>query len=149
LILGAALFLNIAAAPAQVKKQDKSLAVKKDLQKLFKLCESERYSEAARQVVYRGSNEKRKWKDTYNYYVLNERMEVRGVCVSIQNLLRESDSYEFNRFFEETETEGTWHVWEIEFKRGAKTGKVSFAMLRVKGRYAVGDIDGHLAIADF
>lgn len=119
--------------------------VKKDLLNLFKLCQSERYAEAARHIVYRGSDKKRKWVDGYNYNKRAEREEVEGVCANVKELLKQNDSYEFAKFFEETESEGKWHVWEIVFKKGGKTGKVSFALLKIKGRYALGDIDGHLA----
>ena len=123
--------------------------VKKDLLNLFKLCKAERYREAAGHVVYRGSDTKRKWVDVYNYKTPAEREEVEGVCANVNELLEQSNAHEFAKFFEETESEGKWHVWEIVFKKGEKTGKVSFALLKIKGRYALGDIDGHLAYLRF
>jgi hypothetical protein len=119
--------------------------VKRDLLELFKLCKSERYSEAARYLVYRGPEKKREWVDVYDYKNLVERREVEGVGKGIRELLDQSDSYKLSRFFVESESEGKWHVWETTFHRGDKHGKVNFAFLKIKGHYALGDIDGHLA----
>ncbi len=138
--------LSIVNTSAQTKgARAESDAVKKDLLKLFKSCKAERYAEAAAHIVYRGPDAKRKWIDIYDYSQPTERAEVEGVCENIKVLLQESDSYEFAKFFEETESEGRWLVWEIKFKKREKEGAVLFALLKVKGRYAVGDIDGHLA----
>jgi hypothetical protein len=52
---------------------------------------------------------------------------------------------EFARFSEEEEEEGSWRVWELIFHKGETKCAVRFGLLRAKGRYAVGDIDGHLA----
>ena len=59
--------------------------------------------------------------------------------------MERSDSYELSRFFEKTESEGIWYVWETIFERNGKKGKVYFAFLKIRGRYALADIDGHLA----
>ena len=141
---------NIALAAESLADENEltlneSGAVKKDLLKLFKLCKSERYAEAARYIVYRGPEKNREWVDVYDYKNLVERREVEGVGQGIKELLERSDSYQLSRFFENTESEGKWHVWETIFHRVDKQGKVSFAFLKIKGRYALGDIDGHLA----
>ena len=122
-----------------------SQAVKKDLLKLFKLCKSERYAEAARYIVYRGPEKNREWVDVYDYKNPVERREVEGVGEGIKELLERSDSYQLSRFFEKNQSEGKWHAWETIFHRGDKQGKVYFGFLKIKGHYALGDIDGHLA----
>ncbi len=138
--------LSMVNAVSQTKEaQAEGAAVKKDLMKLFKSCKAGRYAEAAGHIVYRGPDAKRKWMDIYDYSQPTERTEVEGVCGNIKELVKESDAYEFSRFFEEPESEGRWLVWEMKFKKGAKQGAVLFAFLKIKGRYAVGDIDGHLA----
>ncbi len=124
---------------------NQSEAVKKDLLKLFKLCKSKRYAEAARYIAYRGPEKNRKWVDVYDYDNLVERREVESVGEGIKELLEQSDSYQLSRFFENIQSEGKWNVWETIFHRGDKQGKVSFAFLKIRGHYALGDIDGHLA----
>ena len=121
-----------------------SEAVKQDLLRLFKLCKSKRYAEAARYLVYRGPEKNREWVDVYDYKNLVERREVESVGEGIKELLERSDSYQLSRFFENTESEGRWHVWETIFHKGEKQGKVNFAFLKIRGHYALGDIDGHL-----
>lgn len=122
-----------------------SEAVKKDLLKLFELCKSEHYAEAAKYIVYRGPEKNRKWVDVYDYHNLVERREVESVGREIKELLEQSDSYQLSRFFEEHEPEGKWRVWETIFQKSGKQGKVFFAFLKIKGHYALGDIDGHLS----
>ena len=124
---------------------NESEAVKKDLLKLFKLCKSKRYAEAARYIVYRGPEKKREWVDVYDYKNLIERREVQSVAEGIKELLQRSDSYQLSRFLESIESEGKWQAWETTFHRGDKQGKVIFAFLKIRGHYALGDIDGHLA----
>lgn len=113
--------------------------------RLFKLCKAKRYAEAARYIVYRGPEKNREWVDVYDYKNLVERREVEGVGEGIKELLERSDSYQLSRFFEKNQSEGKWHAWETIFRRGDKQGKVYFAFLKIKGHYALGDIDGHLA----
>lgn len=111
---------------------NESEAVKKDLLTLFKLCKSERYAEAARYIVYRRPEKNREWVDVYNYKNLVERREVEGVGQGIKELLERSDSYQLSRFFENTESEGKWHVWETIFHRVDKQGKVSLLFSKSK-----------------
>ncbi len=118
--------------------------VKRDLLKLFDLCKSERYAEAAGYFVYRGPDKKREWKDLYRSSDSTERRMVEASCRDIR-LLLQSESYSFVRFTEQRQKEGRWYVWEMLFRKGSDSGNIYFALLDVKGRYAVGDIDGHLA----
>lgn len=146
LLLMLGLLCCVVTSPAQTKGTPaESMAVKRDLLKLFRSCKADRYREAAAHIIYRGTDAKRKWTDVYDYAQPAEREEVKGVCLSINELLKASDAYEFARFFEETESEGRWLVWELDLRRKARRGTVRFALLKVKGRYALGDIDGHLA----
>lgn len=121
----------------------RSALVKKDLLKLFELCKSERYAEAAKYFVYRGREKNREWKDVCNYNNPDERTAVESSGGTIKALLAQSDSYTFSKYVEQTKREGRWHVWEMTFQKDSNRGTVYFALLKVKGRYAVGDINGH------
>lgn len=118
--------------------------VKKALLELFELCKSGRFSKAAKYLVYRGPHKNREWMDVYDYNNLVERREIESVGKGIKELLERSDSFHLSRFFKETESEGQWHIWETIFKSGDQQGKVYFAFLKIRGHYALGDIDGHL-----
>lgn len=110
------------------------------LQKLFVLCFTDNYKDAAKYIVYRGDDTSRQWKDVYNYNNENERKEVMQVCARIKNYLVEGGDYELSEFTEKDESEGTWYTWLVEFKKGSNK-KVYFSFLKIGKKYALGDID--------
>lgn len=117
---------------AQGKEESKA-----DLIKLFTYCKNGHPDSAALYIVYRGNDEQRKWKDTYNYENESEKFEVDQACIRIKKNLESSPDFIFKEFKKETESEGTWHIWEVLF--GDK--KVYFALLKINGKYCLGDID--------
>lgn len=119
--------------------------VKADLGRLFAACKAGRHAEAARYFIYRGPEKNREWLDVYRGGDPGERREVAQMCRPIVALLAQSERAEFARFSEEDEGEGRWRVWELIFHKGERRCAVRFGLLRARGRYAVGDVDGHLA----
>jgi len=115
-------------------------AVGERLQKLFVLCFTDNYKTASKYIVYRGDDTSRNWKDVYNYYNENEKKAVVDVCTRIKNYLQNGGDYELTDFTEKDESEGTWYTWLVEFQRGDKK-KVYFSFLKIRKRYALGDID--------
>jgi hypothetical protein len=109
------------------------------LRKLFVLSFSDNYKSAAKYIVYRGSDTTRVWKDVYNYSNNEEKEAVIDVCTRIKSHLIEGGEYELIEFKTEKESEGKWYIWEVEFKNG--NVKRYFAFLKIKGKYALGDID--------
>ena len=124
--------LLYSAAFTQDKEQSKE-----DLTKLFSLCKNGKHDSVALYTVYRGTDETRKWKDTYNYDNNAEKREVEEICKRINSNLETAPDFVFKEFKKETESEGTWYIWEIMF--GEK--KVYFAILKINGKYCLGDID--------
>ena len=109
------------------------------LRKLFVLSFSDNYKVAAKYIVYRGSDSTRIWKDVYNFSKTDEKDAVIDVCTRIKNHLIEGGDYELTEFKTEEESEGKWYVWEVVFKNG--NVKRYFAFLKIKGKFALGDID--------
>lgn len=72
--------------------------------------------------------------------LLLERRQVEGVCARIKGLVDGSAGREFLEYSSERKSEGTWHIWKVRFQ-GSTPQEVIFAMLKVKGRYALADID--------
>lgn len=105
------------------------------------MCQAGAVDRAAAYCVYRGPDERRRWRDVYNFAKEDERAEVVDICNRITAYLDESRGYDFVRFTTKRESEGEWNVWQVRFRRGKSVEKASFAFLRVKGRYALGDID--------
>lgn len=110
------------------------------LNKLFVLCFTDNYKAASKYIVYRGDDTTRKWKDVYNFKNEDEQKDVIAVCREIKSYLEEGGDYELTDFTEEEESEGTWYIWLVEFKKGTHK-KVHFAFLKIGKKYALGDID--------
>ena len=144
-ILLIALLTLITAIPsssdASNSQPAKAATVKHRLQELFGLCRSDSISLAAGYCVYRGPDKPRRWRDVYRPDVPEERKEVRDICAEIKARLEQSDRYEFENFATKRESEGIWYVWQLKFSRGSASEAVSFAFLKVKGHYLLGDID--------
>lgn len=115
-------------------------AVKGDIETLIGYCQSNDINKAAGYVVYRGPNKARRWRDVSDPSNADERRQVEGVCARVKGLVDGSTGREFVEYSSERESEGTWHIWKISFQ-GSAPQNVIFAMLKVKGRYALADID--------
>lgn len=120
--------------------QSKSEKVRDRLIELFSLCKQDKFSEAASYIVYRGSDETRKWNDVYDSSNAAEMKEVKQVCIGIKYDLENGGDIEFAEFKTETESEGEWCIWKVQFNSGKKN-KVYFAFLEINGKYCLGDID--------
>ena len=116
-------------------------AVKQRIEELFMLCKNGDYDEAAGYIVYRGEDELRQWKTVCDYSIEEDRKATHGVCNRVSAALSASDSWEFEDFETEEESEGLWLVWEVVFWKGGQRQVVIFAFLEVEGVYALGDID--------
>ncbi|MBW2260541.1 MAG: hypothetical protein JRG91_01105 [Deltaproteobacteria bacterium] len=116
-------------------------AVKQRIEELFMLCKSGDYDEAAGYLVYRGEDELREWKTVHDYSTEEGKKAAHGVCNRISATLSASDSWEFEDFETEEESEGLWLVWEVVFWKGGQRQVVIFAFLEVEGVIALGDID--------
>lgn len=122
-------------------KRNNSEEVKARLTELFDLCRRDDLDAAAAYFVYRGPDDSRKWKDVYHASDSMERAEVKDICLRIKSYLDTSDGYEFGAIKVEREREGEWHALEVSFRQGNEKKKAIFAFLRIKGRFAIGDID--------
>ncbi|MBI2901417.1 MAG: hypothetical protein HYY17_14625 [Planctomycetes bacterium] len=136
--LCAALLVPRQEADERKKKEE---AVKKRLQELFELCRKDEHEKAAPYFVYRKDDKARRWKDVYDFSKDEEKKEVVELCKRIKALLKEYEGFEFGRFLVEKESEGEWCVIEVIFKKAEKRKKNSFAFLRIRDAYCLGDID--------
>ena len=125
------------AADTQLGEQ-----VKADLEALFDACKNDRFEKAAPLISYRrGPQRERRFKDTYNIADEEERKHVERGCKDIKEVLEASQSYKFVAFSTEGESEGLWHIWKVIFQLPDGPREFMFALLKIKGRFAVGDID--------
>jgi hypothetical protein len=148
----AALIISLLhSAAAQNKKAD-SLQVVATLKTLLSACkyidftdvkvnDSGMFYKAAPYIIYRGDDKKRAWKDFANYKDEQEKLRVDDVCLKINRGLNQDSSYVIEKYFTETESEGTWHVLMISYIRKGVAKKTAYAFLKVNGRFGLGDID--------
>lgn len=107
------------------------------IHKIFDLCEKEQDAKLAQFMVYRGADKERKWKDVCTGKELEQVQKIRK---RIQKRILPYE-YEFVQFISEKESEGVWYVWEMKVIKGDEAKKIYLAFLKIKGGYALGDID--------
>jgi hypothetical protein len=110
---------------------------------LFGFVKESDFKSAAPLIVYRGKDEARKWKTVCDYSQAEEKSQVDKTCSKIRGMMRDLDHQEFGSYLTETESEGTWHIWEVSFFYTDGTDQtVILAFLEINGVMALGDIEG-------
>jgi hypothetical protein len=99
------------------------------------------FYKAASYIVYQGENEQRKWKDIADYTKPEDKKGVDEVCYRINSTVNQDSSYQIIKYTMEKESEGTWHVLVVSYIRKGQLKKSAFAFLKIKNRFALGDID--------
>jgi hypothetical protein len=150
LVVPAFTFSFIAAA--QTNKTD-SLQLAKTLHELLSICrrvdftdpkvrELGTFYKAAPYIVYRGDDKNRAWKVFADYSNADEKKGVDEVCERINRTAnQDSSGYKIVKYFTEKESEGTWHVLMVTYKKKAVEKKVAYAFLKIGNKFGLGDID--------
>ena len=112
--------------------------VKKQVDSLVIFIKNKATESFAAHTVYRGSDTKRKWKDVYNPSHPEELKAAKQVMEELQKALAGCNYQEFDTFKQKQEIEGTWFVYTYAC---GSSKKIHLAFLKIKGRYALGDID--------
>ena len=130
----------VIAGTGSVYGQSKSEKIKTILIQLFEYCANDDYSNASKYLVYIGEDTTRRYTDVYDYSNENDKKEIVSLCREIKGIVEGGGEFEFTEFTTKKETEGLWNTWLVEFQKGS-TKKAYFAFLKIKGNYALGDID--------
>ena len=137
---------------AQKSKPD-SLQVANTLHELLKLCRTVDFTDpkvrdlgtfykAAQYIVYRGDDKSRAWKVFADYTKAAEKKGVDEVCERINRTAnQDSSGYKITKYFTEKESEGTWHVLMVTYKKKEVEKKVAYAFLKIGTKFGLGDID--------
>jgi hypothetical protein len=139
-ILFYAVLITMALNTAITAQSKKSEKIKTTLLELFEYCANDNYSSASKYLVYIGEDSIRRWADVYDYSNESDKKEVESLCKEIKSILVSGGEFEFTEFTSKKESEGMWNIWLVEFQKGSKK-KAYFAFLKIKGNYALGDID--------
>ena len=115
--------------------------VKKSIEEMFDISKKGHFKDLAVYLAYRGSDSSRKWKDHCNADNQDELAYLESAGKRIAGYLSASDRYEFEEFQVESESEGEWCIWKVVFIKGEEKKTALFACLKIKEKYALGDID--------
>ena len=129
-----------------------SIKLAQTLSELSSICQNVDFSDpksfelgyfykAAPFIVYRGDDENRKWKSACVYENPSEKEQVDATCERINQTINQDSTYKILEYTTETESEGTWHVLIVEYKRKGIIKNSAFAFLKINGKFLLGDID--------
>ena len=112
------------------------------LDTIFDISHRASIFEEASNIVYKGRDKSRKWKDTLNPDNRGEIRTAEKVFLQIKVLLSDCDSYSLEQFFHDQESEGHWYVLKMNFlmQDGSKE-QHSFGFLKIGDAYCLGDIE--------
>jgi hypothetical protein len=141
-----------AATQAQASKSD-SILVAKTLHELLLICRSVNFADpqvtklgsfykAAPYIVYRGDDKKRAWKVMSDYTNEYEKKGVDDICERINRTAnQDSLGYKIVKYITEKESEGTWHVLMVSYRKKGVEKTAAYAFLKIGNRFGLGDID--------
>lgn len=151
LLLFVVVFLH-ADLKAQTAKAD-SAQVAKTLHDLLLICRTVDFTDpqvtklgtfykAAQYIVYRGDDKSRAWKVMSDYKNEYEKRGVDDICERINRTAnQDSSGYKIIKYLTEKESEGTWHVLMVSYKKKGVEKSAAFAFLKIGNRFGLGDID--------
>ena len=137
---------------AQTPKAD-SAQVAKTLHELLLICRSVNFADpqvsklgnfykAAPYIVYRGDDKTRAWKVMSDYTKDYDKKGVDDICERINRTAnQDSSGYKIIKYFSKKESEGTWHVLTVSYKKKGVEKTAAFAFLKIGNRFGLGDID--------
>jgi hypothetical protein len=145
------LFTVILPVKAQQKAKD-SAEVANTLKTLLSICrninfadpktkDSGTFYKAAQYIVYRGEDKNRAWKDFAVYQDPEEKKGVDGICYKINSSVNQDSNYRIAKYITEKESEGTWHILLVSYRKKGVEKKAAYAFLKIRGRFGLGDID--------
>jgi len=129
-----------------------SLKVVTTMKELLTICKSVNFGDlktqslglfykAAPYIVYRGTDEKRKWKEMCNYKNAEDKKGVNEVCYKINETVNRDSAYKIVRYSTKKESEGLWHVLFVSYKKKGVEKHAIYAFLKIGDRFGLGDID--------
>ena len=73
--------------------------------------------------------------------LLKKKKGVDEICLRINGSVNKDSSYKIIKYFTEKESEGTWHVLMVSYKKNGIEKKSAFAFLKIGNQFGLGDID--------
>jgi hypothetical protein len=123
------------------KDESKLNEAQLQVQRLLESCVKKDYSNASKTIMYRGADQSRIGKDSFNYSNANEANTVKVTCDVITGWLGTSKSYEFISYNEEPSEMGTKYIVEVMFQK-QKLGldRHSFYLIKTSKGFLLADM---------
>lgn len=142
---------SVTVLQAQNNVADSAL-VARTLHELFRICRSVDFGDpnvsklgafykAAPYIIYRGQDKQRAWKVFADYTKADEKKGVDEVCERINRTANQDSAYTIVKYLTEKESEGTWHVLRVAYKKKGVEKTIAYAFLKIGNRFGLGDID--------
>lgn len=144
--------LNHLANAQKLSSSSDSVSVAATLHDLLRICRSVDFADpkvttlgtfykAAPYIIYHGDDKKRNWKDFANYKQADEKTGVDNVCERMNRTANQDSAYKIIKYFTNTESEGTWHVLVVTYKKKNVEKTTQYAFLKIRNKFGLGDID--------
>jgi hypothetical protein len=131
------LFLCISCIPLFASAQpEKEIKIRVD--SLFSYARNKAAESFAMHTVYRGDDSKRKWKDVYDPADADELKSAKDMMEQFKKAMNGCNYREFDNVKQDKQSEGVWYIYTFAC---GHSKKIHLAFLKIKGSYALGDID--------
>ncbi|MGD8779964.1 MAG: hypothetical protein PVH88_13500 [Ignavibacteria bacterium] len=126
---------------ASVNIPAQEVTANKTLENIFEYSKSKNYESAAVFLAYDGVDENRKFKDTFNSKEKSELKIVRRKLKKIKALIDISDNYEFGKTVKKKKDGVDLFIQPVVFNSGNQKLTTNFEFIKIKGKFALADID--------
>lgn len=110
--------------------------------RILDLCRLQNYEEAAKHLVYKGSDPLRAAVDVYNFANFSERKDIIEICNGIKRYIDDCEECQLGDFYMQTQLDKMWYVKEVIFVKSEDVEiKRYFAFLKINGNYALLEIN--------
>lgn len=99
------------------------------------------FYKAAPYIIYRGTDETRKWKTFADYTKAEDKTGVDNICLRLNGSINMDTAWKIVSYRTEKESEGVWHALTISYVRKGVPKQAVVAFLKVNNRFGLGDID--------
>ncbi len=109
------------------------------LKNLFQNVKGHQCEKAAALILYKGADEKRNLKDSFNYKNADEKKRVNRICRRISKYLKISDSYSIENSVTHNRQTGKYVV-AVVFKSGTQALNINFEFVKSGEKFLLSDI---------